>query len=69
LSGAFTLHKSQRIVYLVWIYTHIEFGRKNNTRPPDKDLQKEFDIIRQDIEDLDKTENPKIAPHSKAGEI
>ncbi|HLL44693.1 MAG TPA: hypothetical protein VK369_16200 [Segetibacter sp.] len=69
MSGAFTLHKSQRIVYLVWIYTHREFGRKNNTRPPDKDLQKEFDIIRQDIEDLDKTENPKIAPHTKAGEI
>jgi hypothetical protein len=61
--------QSQRIVYLVWIYAHIEFGRKNNTRPLDKDLQKELDIIRQNIEDLDKTENHKIAPHSKAGEI
>ena len=42
----YVLNEPQRIVYLVWIYTHEEFSK----RPPDDDLRDEFVDIQKNAE-------------------
>lgn len=48
----YVVYKPKRLVYLMWIYTHAEFGQKN-TRPPDEFLKEELKTIKRDIEDAD----------------
>lgn len=49
----YVVYKPKCLVYLMWIYTHEEFGGKNKTnkRPPDPDLKREFNLIKEDIKD------------------
>jgi len=44
----FVVCHSKKIVYLVWLYTHVEFP-KPKSQPPAKDLASEVNLIQQEI--------------------
>jgi hypothetical protein len=44
----FLISHTQKIVYLVWIYTHVEF-QEPNSRPPDKELTLEIRNVKEKI--------------------
>lgn len=53
----YVVYEPRCVVYLVWVYTHEEFGTKNCQRPLDSDLRQEFTAIQEDIEQSANTEN------------
>lgn len=44
----FIVCHSKRIVYLIWIYTHAEY-QEPKSRPPDKDLKVEVNLIKEEV--------------------
>ena len=44
----FVVYHPKKIVYLVWIYTHAEY-QEPKSRPPDKDLEVEVNLVKQEI--------------------
>lgn len=42
----YVVHEAQRVVYLVWVYTHEEFAK----RPSDDELRRAFVAIQQEAE-------------------
>ena len=64
----YVVYKPKCLVYLVWIYTHAEFGGKNKTRPPSDDLKQEFRLIKQDIEEMNQKEEVKQDTESESEE-
>lgn len=41
----YVVDKQKKEVHLIWFYTHKEYHSPPNTRPPDRDLKKEIELV------------------------
>ncbi len=52
----YVICESWHTIFLMWMYTHYEFGRRES-RPSDKDLKHQFNLINEEVQKLDKEES------------